>query len=76
MKKDYGKYIVCTFININWELKGVIDPNPVVGDRIYCLIYAICYKPEFLENIEVELLNDVFNTESYTCQIQILIEED
>lgn len=26
--------------------------------------------------VEVELLNDIFNTESYTCQIQMLIEED
>lgn len=26
--------------------------------------------------IEVELLNDFFDTESYSCQIQILIEED
>ena len=26
--------------------------------------------------VEVELLNDVFNTESYSCQIQIFIEND
>jgi hypothetical protein len=50
---DYHYFIhgdcgVHNFIFHNGELRGVIDPSPVIGDPLYDLIYAFCSSPDEL----------------------------
>ncbi|WP_175537603.1 phosphotransferase, partial [Mycobacterium tuberculosis] len=52
----HGDCGVHNFIFESVQLKGVIDPTPVVGDPLYDLIYAFCSSPDDLTKETIDLV--------------------
>ncbi|MDF2556772.1 MAG: hypothetical protein K0R71_600 [Bacillales bacterium] len=65
----HGDFGVHNFISKNGELVGVIDPTPVVGDRIYDVLYAVCSSPDFLNAITMDDLYKSLSSLGYKRKI-------
>lgn len=74
----HGDFGVHNFIFENRKLKGVIDPTPVIGDRIYDVLYGICSKPQFINALDKKILYKElcrlgYDEESISCYFKIIL---
>ena len=58
---DFGTH---NFIERNNKLVGIIDPEPVLGDSLYDLLFAFVSNVDILKNITLERLDDILNEDS------------
>lgn len=52
---DFGSH---NFLVKNNKLSGVIDPETIIGDSLYDILFSICSNPSILKCYS---LNDIFN---------------
>ncbi|MBD8038823.1 hypothetical protein H9635_18930 [Solibacillus sp. A46] len=55
----HGDTGVHNFVYLNNQLKGVIDPSPIIGPKIYDFTYAFCSSPD---NLDLKTLLTLFET--------------
>ncbi|TGN31204.1 MULTISPECIES: hypothetical protein [unclassified Lysinibacillus] len=63
----HGDTGVHNFVYLNKQLKGVIDPSPLIGPKIYDFTYAFCSSPDNLDLNTLLTLFAMWNSDvSYT----------
>lgn len=69
----HGDCGVHNFIFEGGKLTGVIDPTPVIGPRIYDLIYAFCSSPDDLSKETIETAANYLLEETSNLYEEVLI---
>lgn len=70
----HGDTGVHNFVYLNNQLKGVIDPSPLIGPKIYDFTYAFCSSPDNLDINTLLTLFALWNTEGRYTEERLLDE--
>lgn len=60
-KLIHGDFGTHNFIKVHGELVGIIDPMPVIGDKLYDLLFAIVSNTDLLTSITIEEIYNISN---------------
>lgn len=60
-KLIHGDFGTHNFIENNGEFVGIIDPQPILGDSLYDILFAICSNVNLLQSITLEKLHSLID---------------
>ena len=70
----HGDTGVHNFVYLNKQLKGVIDPSPLIGPKIYDFTYAFCSSPDNLDFNTLLTLFKMWNNDGKYTEDRLLNE--